>query len=129
IRAFEEISRGDRVKPVRSIQTRITPDYPQQPLAGRIMYIRNHAAEAGQNQIVGINLGAANGLKTGSVLTVRKAGRTVHDKISDSDIKLPQENIGELIVLATQKKASIALVTRSTNPINIGDAVRNQVRR
>ncbi|MDX8391217.1 MAG: LysM peptidoglycan-binding domain-containing protein, partial [Mariprofundaceae bacterium] len=47
IRAFEEISRGDRVKPVRSIQTRITPDYPQQPLAGRIMYIRNHAAEAG----------------------------------------------------------------------------------
>ncbi len=129
LHAFEEISRGDRLKPARSISTRIVPDYPQMPLAGRIMYIRNNAAEAGQNQIVGINLGSADGLKTGSVLTVRKAGRIVHDSVSDSPVTLPEENIAEIIILAPQKKAAIALVTRSTSPINLGDAVRNQVRR
>jgi len=93
------------------------------------MYIRNHAAEAGQNQIVGINLGSRNGLKTGPILAVRTAGRVVHDRISDTDVTLPEENIGEIIILAPQKKASLALVTHSTNPINIGDAVGNQIRR
>jgi len=128
LHAFEEISRGDRLKPARSINTRIVPDYPQVPLTGRIMYIRNNAAEAGQNQIVGINLGSEDGLKTGSVLTVRKAGRIVHDSTDGTQVTLPEENIGEIIVLAPQKKAAIALVTRSTHPINLGDAVRNQVR-
>ena len=128
ISAFEEISRGDRLKPARSINTRLQPDYPTTAMAGHIMFIRDNAAEAGQNQIVGINLGEQNGLKAGSVLKVLKAGRTVTDTVSGDDTKLPQENIGELIVLVPQKNASIALVTRSTNPINIGDAVHNSAR-
>ena len=129
VRAFEEISRGDRLTPARKISTRITPNYPQTPLAGRIIHIRNHAAEAGQNQIVGINLGANNGLRTGSVLQVMKAGRVVRDRVSDSEVTLPEEKIGELIVLSAQNKASIALVTRSTAPINIGDSVHALQRR
>jgi len=128
IRAFEEISRGDRLKPARNIDTRLQPDYPTTPLAGQIMFIRDNAAEAGQNQIVGINLGKQNGLKAGSTLEVLKAGRTVTDTVSGDDTTLPQENIGELIVLVPQGHASIALVTRSTHPINIGDAVRNSDR-
>ena len=128
IRAFEEISRGDRLKPARSINTRIQPDYPAKSIAGAIMYIRNNAAEAGQYQIVGINVGEQDGVKTGSVLNVLKAGRTVDDNVAGGEAVLPEENIGQLIVLAPQAHASIALVTRSTFPINRGDAVRNAER-
>ncbi|MDQ6972412.1 MAG: LysM peptidoglycan-binding domain-containing protein [Mariprofundaceae bacterium] len=128
IRAFEEISRSDRLKPARNINTRVQPDYPVRALNGNIMYIRNNATEAGQNQIVGINLGEKDGLKPGTVLKVLKAGRTVEDHVSGKDVTLPQERIGELIVLAPQNNASIALVSHSTNPINIGDAVRNSER-
>jgi len=125
IRAFEEISRGDRLKPAPSINTRIQPDYPAMPLEGVIMYIRNNAAEAGQNQVVGINLGEQDGVKTGSMLKVMKAGRTVKDKVVGGNATLPEETIGQLIVLVPQAHASIALVTRATNPINRGDAVRS----
>jgi len=125
LRAFEEISRGDRLKPARNIDTRMQPYYPEQSLAGNIMYIRDNAAEAGQNQIVGINLGEMDGVKAGSVLNVLKAGRTVKDSVSGKSITLPEENIGQLIVLVPQQHASIALVSRSTYPINRGDAVRN----
>lgn len=125
VNAFEEISRGDRLKPARAIDTRLQPDYPAQPLNGNVMYIRNNAVEAGQNQIVGINLGEAEGVKPGSVLKVLKAGRTVRDKVSGKAVTLPEENVGQLIVLAPQAHASIALVSRSTHPINRGDAVRN----
>jgi len=125
LRAFEEISRGDRLKPARVIDTRLQPDYPTIPLAGNVMYIRNNAAEAGQNQIVGINLGKEEGVKPGTVLKVLKAGRTVKDKVSGKAVTLPEENIGQLVVLVPQSHASIALVSRSTYPINRGDAVRN----
>ncbi|MDQ6966678.1 MAG: LysM peptidoglycan-binding domain-containing protein [Mariprofundaceae bacterium] len=128
LRAFEEISRGDRLKPARNIDTRMQPYYSEQPLAGNIMYIRDNAAEAGQNQIVGINLGEMEGVKAGSVLKVLKAGRTVTDKVSGKSITLPEENVGQLIVLVPQQHASIALVSRSTHPINRGDAVRNSDR-
>jgi len=129
IRSFEEISRGDRLAPARHVNTRIVPDYPAQTVSGQVLYIRNNAAEAGQHQIIGINLGLKNGMKAGTVLSVHKAGRIVHDTVSNKAVTLPEEKIGELIVLVPQKDASIALITKSTGPINMGDAVRNQARR
>jgi LysM domain len=126
-RAFEEISRGDRLKPAKSIDTNVQPDYPAKPLAGDIMYLRDNA-EAGQYQVVGINLGALDGLKTGSVLNVLRKGRIVEDPLSGAAVTLPEENIGQLMVLDPQPHASIALVTRSTDPIKIGDVVRNAER-
>lgn len=126
-RAFEEISRGDRLKPARHIDTRIQLDYPAKPLDGDIMYLRDNA-EVAQYQVVGINLGTADGLKAGSVLNVLRAGKSVQDPISGKPVTLPEENIGQLMVLNPQPHASIAMVTRSTDPIKIGDAVRNAER-
>jgi len=129
IRSFEEMSRGDRLKPARNINTRIIPDYPANKVNGNILYIRNDAAEAGQHQVVGISLGLKDGMKAGTVLSVHKKGRIVQDKVSGKAVALPQEKIGELMVLVPQQDASIALVTKSTVAINLGDSVRNQVRR
>ncbi len=129
LNAFEEISRGDRLKPAKDINTRISPSYPGGNLAGSIMYIRNDAAEAGQNQIVGISLGLSDGLQAGTALSVHRAGRTVRDRVTGKGVRLPEEKIGQLLVLVPQQDASIALVTQSTGPINIGDSVRNRASR
>jgi len=126
VRSFEEISRGDRLKPAHDINTRIIPDYPVKKVNGDILYIRNDASEAGQHQIVGISLGLQDGMKPGTMLSVHKSGRIIRDKVSHKAVTLPQERIGELMVLVPQQKASIALITKSTGPINMGDSVRNQ---
>ncbi len=128
IHSFEEISRGDRLKPARDINTRIVPDYPAHAINGHVLYIRNDAAEAGQHQIIGISLGLKDDMKAGTILSIHRAGRIIHDEISDKTVVLPQEKIGELMVLVPQQDASIALVTQSTDPINLGDSVRNQAR-
>lgn len=129
ISSFEELSRGDRLKPARKINTRIIPDYPAHKVNGYVLYIRNDAAEAGQHQIVGISLGLKDGMKAGTVLSVHKAGRIIDDTISHKAVALPQEKIGELMVLVPQKDASIALVTQSSIAINLGASVRNQAKR
>ncbi|MFQ5518443.1 MAG: LysM peptidoglycan-binding domain-containing protein [Mariprofundus sp.] len=125
VKAFEEISRGDRLKPAKVIDPHILPTQPEQALSGSVMYIRNNAQEAGQNQVVGINLGLNNGLKAGMVMSVRRAGRLVEDQVTGEPVLLPQEPIGTLLVLVPQAQVSIALITRSTAPINIGDAVQS----
>ncbi|PJA31796.1 MAG: peptidoglycan-binding protein LysM, partial [Zetaproteobacteria bacterium CG_4_9_14_3_um_filter_53_7] len=123
VKAFAEVSRGDRLKPAKIIDTRIEPSIPDQALSGSVMYIRNDAREAGQNQVIGISLGIADGVKPGTALTLYKAGRLVKDKLTGQDVRLPQEEIGRLLVLVPQEKASIALITHSNQAINIGDAV------
>ncbi len=127
--AFEEISRGDRLKPAKDVDTRIVPTYPGGNLNGAVIYIRNDAAEAGQNQVVGITLGLSDGLQPGTALSVHRQGRVVMDEVTGESVRLPEEKIGEMLVLVPQKDASIALVTHSSGPINIGDSVRNKASR
>ena len=126
VKAFEEISRGDRIRPARIIDPHLVPTAPEHPLSGRILYIRDGAHEAAQHQVVGINLGLKDGLKAGMQMSIYKAGRLVRDKVAGGDVLLPQERIGELLVLVPQQKAAIALITKSTAPVNIGDAIKSR---
>ena len=124
-KAFEELSRGDRLKPAKEIDPRIVPSYPENELAGSVLYIRNNAFEAGQHQIIGINLGQQRGLKPGSALSIFRAGRKIKDQVTGETVTLPEEEIGQALVLVPQQDASIALITKSTSSINIGDSVKN----
>jgi hypothetical protein len=129
LETFEELSRGDRLKPAKSINTRIEPTYPGGNLHGKVLYIRNNAAEAGQNQVIGISLGLKDGLKPGMALSVHRAGRVVTDRVSGKETRLPEEKIGEILVLVPQQDASLAFVISSSSSINVGDAVRNKAGR
>ena len=126
LEAFEEIGRTDRLKLAHPQDYKVKPDYPAGPLYGRVMYIRNDAVEAGQGQVLGIDLGSKDGLRPGSVLGLYRLGRLVQDKAYEEKtfVALPEEKIGELIILVPQDNASIALVTRSSSPINTGDIVQ-----
>jgi len=122
-KAFAELSRGDRLKPARTIDPHLHLNDPEQALAGQVIYIRNGAHEAGQNQVVGISLGLQQDLKAGTRLAIMRAGRSVIDPLTKQPVRLPGEKTGDMIVLAAQQQASIALITGSTAPINIGDSV------
>ncbi len=126
LEAFEEIGRTDRLKAAQPIDYVIKPDYPTGPFYGRVMYVRNDAVEAGQGQIIGINLGLQDGLHSGSVLALYRMGRLIVDKRYDEKTyrALPEEKIGEIIVIVPQEKASIVLVTRSSSAVNKGDIVQ-----
>ncbi|MDX8388476.1 MAG: peptidoglycan-binding protein LysM, partial [Ghiorsea sp.] len=126
INAFEEIGRTDRLIKAESKDFKIKPDYPKGPLYGHVMYIRNDAAEAGQGQVLGIDLGTKDGLRSGSVLGLYRMGRLIEDTVYQEKTfqALPEEKVGEIIVLAPQENASIVLVTRSSSPVNRGDVVQ-----
>jgi hypothetical protein len=125
IKAFVELTRGDRLKPAKVIDPHIVPNNPGGQMEGSVLYIRDNAGEAGQNQVIGISLGLKDGLKAGAMLSIYRVGRIVTDQVTGEAVRLPEEEIGEIIVLVPQQAASIALITKSTESINIGDFARN----
>jgi len=123
--AFREISRGDRLKPAQAVETRITPITPKQRLHGSVLYIQNHGTAAGQNQIIGINLGLKHGMRDGMTLSIYRAGRRIEDRTKETSLTLPQEDVAKIIIMKAQRDASLALVTYSTSAIHLGDIVAN----
>jgi len=126
VRAFEEISRGNFLRPARSITASITPSSPTHKVQGRIIHIRNNAAEAGQNQVVAVDIGTSDGMKQGTELHVFHKGREVKDPMGDTMVRLPSERIATLIVISPQQAGSLALVIQSSTSINLGDEVRGE---
>ncbi len=119
--AFEEIGRTDRLKRALPTDYSIKLEYPDKPVFGYVTYIRGNTVEAGQGQVIGIDLGSEDGLRAGTVLGVYRPGKLVIDKVYEEKTyrALPEEKIGEIIVLAVQDQASIAIIQKSSSPINI----------
>ncbi len=126
IQAFEEIGRTDRLKRTLPADYNVKLEYPDQPVFGHVTYIRGNTVEAGQGQVIGVDVGSDDGLRAGSVLGVYRPGKLVLDKVYQEKTyrALPEEKIGEIIVIAAQEKASIALITKSSSAIHIKDLIQ-----
>ncbi len=120
----EEIGVGDRLAPVaeRSFK-RYVPHAPDRPIAGQIVSMYGEALTAGQNQIVALNKGEADGLERGHVLALWRAGRQVRDRTGEKAelVQLPDEQHGVLFVFQTFKRVSYALIISVKDPVSVGD--------
>lgn len=120
----QEIGVGDRLAPVPSRNySRYVPHAPDKPIAGRIISVYGDAITAGQNQIVALNRGAADGVERGHVLTLWRAGRVMKDNTVDRGdrVHLPDEAHGVLFVFQTFKRVSYALIISVKDPVSSGD--------
>ena len=61
----------------------------------------------------------------GNVLAVYQAGRHVFDKISQSNVILPDTRAGLALVFESYEKVSYAIVLKTTRPLQIFDKVKN----
>jgi hypothetical protein len=129
-RAKEEMRVGDRLlpEPPRVFATYV-PRSPTQPVDGNIVSVYGDAvALVGQNQVVVLNRGAADGMENGHVLAILRAGRRVQDRSEPkerADIKLPDERSGLMMVFRTFEHLSYALVLEITDTVMVGDRVIN----
>jgi nucleoid-associated protein YgaU len=127
--AKEEMRVGDRLlpEPPRQLQNYV-PHAPQSPVDARIVSVYGSAvANAAQNQVVVINRGTRDGMESGHVLAIMKAGARLVDKTDATlpKIKLPDERNGLLMVFRTFERLSYALVLDITSGVNVGDHLVN----
>jgi len=125
-RAREEMRIGDRLvpEPPRQIMSYV-PRAPSGPVEGTIVSVYGDAvALAGQNQVVAINRGTADGMEPGMVLAIQKAGAAIKDRSQRGEIvhvQLPDERNGLMMVFRTFDHLSYALIVQITDVVQVGD--------
>jgi hypothetical protein len=79
----------------------------------------------GENHVVFVDKGSADGVQEGNVFKVLRAGDPYGAPINKAtwDPKAPVEQIGELLVIDVKEKACSALVVRSLRELGVGDRV------
>jgi hypothetical protein len=129
VAAREEVRVGDRLlpEPERQFQSYV-PHAPASKIDARIVSIYgNGVVNAGQNQVVAINRGTREGMEVGHVLAIMKGGARVIDPTDEArtEIKLPDERNGLLMVFRTFEKLSYGLVLEITSSAKVGDRLVN----
>ena len=128
VAAKEEMRVGDRLlpEPARHFLS-YAPHAPAGPLDGTIVSVYGDAvAIAGQNQIVVIDKGTADGVEMGHVLAIQKEGGQRVDRSQPGErtnIKLPDERNGLLMIFRPFEKLSYGLILEISDTVKIGDHV------
>jgi nucleoid-associated protein YgaU len=122
----QEVNVGDRLAPIPARgYTSYVPHAPANPVDGFVVSVYGDAINAGQNQIVAINRGTADGMEKGHVLALWRSGRVVRDTTSaDKDVvRLPDERHGTAFVFQVFDRVSYALVLTVQGPVTAGDRI------
>jgi hypothetical protein len=128
--AREEMRVGDRLvpEPPRQLASYV-PRAPAAPVEATIVSVYGDAvAVAGQNQVVAISRGRADGLEVGHVLAILTEGRRLEDRSQAGEramIKVPDERNGLLMVFRTFERVSYGLILEIGNTVKVGDRVVN----
>jgi len=145
--ANEEILIGDRLIPApRGVLMNYVPHSPAQPVDGRIIALSGDAAtEAGRGSIVTLDKGARNGLDVGAVLAIYRVIPPIEDPRPSKEpeqidpnggeptrfftpvrlLHVPDERSGLLFVFRVFDRVSYAILLNQTDPVFVGDYVRN----
>jgi nucleoid-associated protein YgaU len=125
----EEIRVGDRLLPEPDrVLTSYVPRAPANAVDARVVSIYGSSVRtAAQNQVVAINRGSKDGMESGHVLAIQKAGARITDKtVATRDpLRLPDERNGLLMVFRTFDRVSYGLILEITEGVRVGDRLVN----
>ncbi len=125
----EEMRVGDRLLPEpERVLTSYAPRAPSIQVEARVVSIYGSSvANAAQNQVVAINKGSKDGMESGHVLAILKDGARIIDKTTPerTELKLPNERNGLMMVFRTFDRVSYALILEITEGVRIGDRLVN----
>jgi len=126
--SVREILRNDRIMPLdnTNFDRDFFPRPPANEIRGEIVSLLDAIAQLGQYQTVAINLGQRDGIETGNLLRIKRIGDVIRDleeKDPNFRVKLPDENIGMVMVVRSFEKMSYALVMEADRPVGLSDYV------
>jgi len=126
VRIKQEIIPTDRLfaAPERAALPYYFPRAPEKQVKGRILSVFNGVTEIGPKMVVTINLGAKHGMEEGHVLRVMRFVGVRKDPVTRLKHKIPDEELGLLMVFRVFDKISYAIVMDASRPIRVHDSLR-----
>jgi LysM repeat protein len=136
----KEIRVGDRllIREESSIDATIFPTEPAADMSGQIVAFLGEESLASQLDTVVINVGTADNLVVGDILSIQKTGTRMTDEVerakmpfrermrslfNQDRLAIPGDDIGTLLVYKTFERLSYAVILASTEPAELYNAV------
>ena len=123
--SWAEMQPGDRMMPFVEEPAAIVEVRIGQPVTGEIVALEPYRQRVGDRDFVILDQGTRGGVVPGRRLVVFRAGRQVRDPLTSNLLLVPDDVVGEVYVVKSAEKTSIALVTRSERELTVGDSFRN----
>jgi len=140
----QEVFVGDRLVPVPpETLINFVPHAPDKAIDGHIIASYGNASELGRGAIVTIDRGTHDGIDVGAVLAIYHTVAPIHDPrpntdapqllrfldqttvfVPDKYLDVPEERTGLMFVFRTFDNVSYAILLNTTDPILVGDRVR-----
>lgn len=127
--SVDVIERGQRVGPLQRQFKNVDPSPAEVDLEGTIVADISADQLIGARQVVVLDRGAEHRLKVGNRLHVVRRGDAYakvmgpKTNVGKNDTRYPARSLGEVMVVQTGKRNSIAVVTRSDKEFGVGDHV------
>lgn len=124
---LREVVPGDRLFPVPPSEfvDDIFLQIPKQRIEARVAAHFDIHLQAGNYDVVTINVGTHHGVKNGTVFEIFKHAGFTKDPVTGETVSLPEEYSGVVVVFRTESNVAHALVMKSTRQININDLLRS----
>lgn len=121
-----EVRRGDYVLPqyednLPSLFYPITTN--DVMVGGKIVRVQGSIGTAATHSVVTVDRGNLHGAKPDQVFSVYQQGETVRDPKTKESIKLPNQQIGTLMIFKSFDQLSYAYVLDSSLPIKVGASI------
>ncbi|MDM1696933.1 LysM peptidoglycan-binding domain-containing protein [Thiopseudomonas alkaliphila] len=126
-RVNQEVRITDRlfINEERAINSTFMPNEPQFEISGSIIDVPRGLTQVGQYDVITIDRGLNDSLEVGDVLAIYKAGETVRDRVTNRNVKVPDERAGLAMVFRTYDQVSYAIVLYATRQLALSDRVAN----
>ena len=125
INSYREIQDGDRIAPFTPPLSQEIPFTPNQiALDGYVVANKNDTVSMGKDEIIYIDKGAQDGVLRGNVFEVYLPGETKLDAATGQTVNLPDQVIGQLLVVDPRSTTSVVLCIVSLREFTPGDHIR-----
>jgi len=122
--SVREIHEGDRLVPREPFPTEIVVREGPSHVEGSVSFFSDARTAMGTVDYVYLNRGTRDGLEVGSPLVVFAEGRKVEETARGDGVRIPDQPIAQLLVVKAQPETSIAFITHTEEPIQVGDRFR-----
>lgn len=123
----QEIRRGDKLLPFQAPALEVALKKAKNLLNGYIIASKQDKIGIGQNDVIYIDLGAADGLETGNLLYLTRPRKPSEVVSVKEGIQLPEVLLGSAVVVETKEHTAAALVLKAAQAVFRGDQVRTVV--
>lgn len=124
--SWAEIQPGDRIVPFVEEPKAISEVNVGEPVSGKIVALAPYRQRVGDHDFVVLNQGSKGGLVPGRRLVAFRSGREVTDPLTENPLLVPDDIVGELFVVKSSEKTSLALIMRAERDMIVGDSFRNR---